>query len=287
MDLKLETSNVSRAVVSTIDDDVLLDNEVGVPTPAEARHIKLARCGTFVNLESNVSVSLLVNILPCPKIDFDQVNCAGAVLADLHRRRSIGLLPDGQSAEFVFHVRDLRSFSLSNTMLVNSEALQCLQIVRSELHPNNHVWGAEPSSNGIKESLSVYGLFHFLARTPQGRVELRKMFLRPTLDLAIISERHRSVSLFIRPDNVEHVKQVGAALRKVQNAKASIIQLRRGVDSPSSGKSFDKGAWAVLRNFAAQALKLREALGAMSNSDTAAIVGEVRPLRCSTTGCGS
>lgn len=152
-------------------------------------------------------------------------------------------------------------------MFVTLETLTSLQIVQSELHPNSQVWGPDPKGNGSKESLSVYGLFHHLASTTQGRTSLRKMFLRPTLNMDIIAERQLTISLFLRPENSDSLQQIGAILRKVKNIKSIIVQLRKGIDSPLTGRSFDKGVWATLRGFAAQTLRLRETVASLSGNN--------------------
>ena len=214
-------------------------------------------------------------VFDCSEAYSVQANCAGAVLADLHRRRSVGFLPDGQKSEFVFHVQSLESFSLSETMFISSEALQSLQIMRAEVHLNSQIWGPEPGDSGVKEDLSVYGLLHLLAYTPQGRNTLRQMFLRPSLNIDLIEERQQTISLLLHSENSEMISQAGAVLRRVKNAKTAISQLRRGVDSPSSGRSFERGAWAILRGFSSQALRLREILGSVSGGEVVHTVRKV------------
>lgn len=149
-------------------------------------------------------------------------------------------------------------FSLSDYMLINTDMLLSLQIVQSELHPNSQTWGLGASASGQKESLSLYGLFHHLTCTPQGRIRLRQIFLQPTLNLDTLSQRQRTISLLSRPENDERARQAVSILRKMTNVRTAIVQLRRGVDALSGGQSFDRGVWATLRQFAAQALKLKE-----------------------------
>jgi DNA mismatch repair protein MSH5 len=80
-----------------------------------------------------------------------------------------------------------------------------------------------------------------LAVTPQGRNTLRLMFLRPSLDLGLIEERQRTISVFMRPDNAELVKQTSQVLKRVKNARSAVSNLKRGIDSPSFKQSFDRG----------------------------------------------
>lgn len=166
-------------------------------------------------------------------------------------------------------------FSLSDYMFVSAESLQSLQILRSELHPNGQAWGPDPNGTGTRESLSVYGLFHLLAFTPQGRYALRQMFLRPSMDIHLITERQQTISLFLRPENADIIKQADQLLKKIKNVKLAIYQLQRGVDSPSSGRSFDRGVWATLRGFAAHTLRLREIVVNLPDFDAVRIARTV------------
>lgn len=126
-------------------------------------------------------------------------------------------------------------------MYVSAETMESLQIVQSELHPNSQVWGPDPNGGGSKESLSVYGLFHMLAVTPQGRHALRLIFLRPSLDLRLIEERQRTIAVLMRPENAELVKQTSQVLKRVKNSRSAVSNLKRGIDSPSFKQSFDRG----------------------------------------------
>lgn len=201
------------------------------------------------------------------------MTCAGAVLAELHRRRSTGCLPDGQSASSVFYATSVQLFSLANHVFVNMETLQSLQIVHSELHPNSQIWGPDPNGIGAKESLSIYGLFHHLASTTQGRTCLRQLMIRPTVDMDTIAERQRVIVLLLRPENAEKTTQAASILRKIRNVRTTVSQLRKGIDCPSTGRSFDRGVWATLRRFASQTLKLREVVGTLCGSEA---VGTIR-----------
>lgn len=192
----------------------------------------------------------------CEAHSLQQINCAGAILGDLHRRRSVGFLPDGQRAEIVFHVASLKMFSISDYMFISAEAMQALQIVQAELHPNCQTWGVDSSSTSSKESLSVYGLFHKIACTSQGRSSLRQMFLRPTLKASTIMERQHSISQLLRPENFDLVKDAGTILRKLRNVKLAITHLQKGVNLPASGVSLDRSVWATIRGFAAHVLDL-------------------------------
>lgn len=203
------------------------------------------------------------------------MNCAGAILVELDRRRSVGLLPDGQSAEYVFRVLSVDMFTLSDQMYISSDDLLSLQILKSENHPDSQSWGPDVSSQGSKESLSIYGLFHLLAGTPQGRCRLREVFLRPTLKTNTLVDRQRAIGMLLRPDNADRLKQLASTLRKIKNVKTMIVQLTKGADVPSSGRSFDKGVWFSLRQFSAQVLRLREVVASFTGCEHIAVLQQV------------
>ncbi|KAM0339469.1 hypothetical protein ACHAPU_010916 [Fusarium lateritium] len=149
-------------------------------------------------------------------------------------------------------------------MYVSTDALLSLQILQTELHPNSQAWGPDSNKGNAKESLSVYGLFHHLACTPQGRAQLRQIFLRPLLDLTVIAERQRTIAVLLQPDNIDKLPQLASILRKVRNMRTTLAQLKKGIEFPSAGQSFDRGVWATIQKFTAQALALRETMALLS-----------------------
>ena len=136
--------------------------------------------------------------------------------------------------------------SLAHSMFINTDTLHSLQIIETESHPNSQNQG--PRSSGAKEGLSVYGIFHHLARTPQGRLRLRQWFLRPTMDVGILKQRQISISIFVRPDNVVQVEELSKNLRGLSHIRSHILKLRKGVTLNLSSKSVNaKSIWSIIR----------------------------------------
>lgn len=154
-------------------------------------------------------------------------------------------------------------FSLFNSMFINADTILALQIMQPEFHPNSHQRGSGASSSGSKESLSVYGLFHRHAHTKQGRDKLRKLFLRPSLDMELIDCRQRSIAFFSLPSNAEFVSALSKALAKVANMKNCVALLRKGVDNQGHKVSVHNNVWATLQKFSAHTLQIRELLKGM------------------------
>ncbi|KAF3764856.1 hypothetical protein M406DRAFT_259223 [Cryphonectria parasitica EP155] len=217
-------------------------------------HARLLRLATFVNLDSRFSVG-----------------CAGAVLSDVQRRRAAEYLPNDPDAGLAFRVRSIEMFTLSNAMFVNADALTSLQILGSEHHPNYINQGLGRSTSGAKEGLSVYGLFHVLTHTARGKLKLRQMFLRPSIDLELIHERQRTISVFLRAENNADISRICKILRRIKNIKTYLVQLKKGANLTGGQSPGARTTWATLQAFSAYAIELREAVSRLQGVDTLAI----------------
>lgn len=169
-------------------------------------------------------------------------------------------------------------------MFVNPDTLTSLQIIGSEAHPNKY-------SPGSKESLSLFGLFKNRAVTPQGRFRLRQMFLRPSIDLAVIYDRQRSLTVFLRPENHDALRAIHRNLGQITNMRGIMNCLERGVESRARrAKTVSEFAWATLLRFSSGILEIwhyirsLEGLGGLSalrcvldniSTEEIAVVGEI------------
>ncbi|KAJ9201270.1 hypothetical protein DTO164E3_3577 [Paecilomyces variotii] len=206
-------------------DDQVDADEVGF-TAQEGKLLRLTGC---IDLENTISVG-----------------CAGAVLTYLQRRKATEYLPSDPEVNRL-SVRSIEMFTLKGTMFINIDTLSSLQILQSESHPNAFNQGPGRTSSGSKEGLSIYGLFHHLARTPQGKARLRQLFLRPSIDLDTINSRQRFITVSVRPDNSPALEKMVSALKKIKNLHPVMINLRKGV-SVGGGKvtGFKTTVWATL-----------------------------------------
>ena len=131
---------------------------------------------------------------------------------------------------------------------LSSETLTALQIIHAESHPNSLNQGPTNGASGSKEGLSVYGLFHHYARTPQGKYLLRQHFLRPSLDLDTIAARHTAISVFLRADNGPHVENMNKSLKSIKNIKPVLMHLRKGMSNGGGKNGISNGVWSSLRS---------------------------------------
>jgi DNA mismatch repair protein MSH5 len=156
-------------------------------------------------------------------------------------------------------------------MFINADTLHSLQVLSAESHPHSHNRGPKASS-GAKEGLSVYGLFHHLAQTSQGRFLLRQQFLRPSLKLDVINERLNAVGVFSRPDNDSTLQTLVQSLKSVGNMRVMIANLRKGVSGSTKGKGgFSKSIWTSIRAFAFHSLKIKDTIQEVLGGETLAI----------------
>ncbi|KAF2495890.1 hypothetical protein BU16DRAFT_560749 [Lophium mytilinum] len=223
------------------------------------RHEQLLRLSGWIDVESRLTVG-----------------CAGALISYLQRRRAAGFLPGDKAAHLVFRISTLEMFTLRDTMFINADTLQSLQILQSESHPHTHNQGPTKGSSGSKEGLSVYGLFHHLARTPQGKYLLRQYFLRPSLNLDVIHERLETISIFVRPENAEPLEMLVKSLQSIKNIRVIMINLRKGVGGgPAKGGGIAKSIWAGIRLFVYHALKIKDTFQDVTGGERLAIRAKI------------
>ncbi|GKZ42071.1 mutS protein msh5 [Aspergillus brasiliensis] len=199
------------------------------------------------------------------------IGCAGAILAYLQRRRASMSMSNDRASE-ILRVSSVEMFTLSGTMFVNGRTLLSLQIMESESHPSMVNQGPGRKSTSSKEGLSVYGLFQRFACTPQGRHRLKQMFLRPSVELDVINERHSFISVYLRADNSDALDKMVKALKHVKNLHYVILNLRKGI-STGSGKimGFKTTVWATLLAFSFYGIDIRDALRETSGGTNLAL----------------
>lgn len=167
-------------------------------------------------------------------------------------------------------------FSLTDMMFVNADTLSSLQIIQSESHPNSHMQGPNKSTSGSKESLSVFGLFYHLASTPQGKQKLRKMFLRPSIDMSVIQERLQTIGILLLPENRPILQDIQKSLKSIKDIRTVVIHLQKGI-SGGSGKATaaKSGVWNSILLFSFHSLKILDSLRVLVGDETM-IAGKVR-----------
>ncbi|KAI4754544.1 hypothetical protein E4T52_13305 [Aureobasidium sp. EXF-3400] len=204
------------------------------------------------------------------------VGCAGAVLAYIYRKRAATFLPGDMAAQTMHRISTIEMFTLAGSMFVNADTLLSLQIIQSESHPHSHNQGPAKANSGSKEGLSVYGLFHGLARTPQGKLLLRQYFLRPATNPEVINERLDSISLLLRSENSEQMETLVKNLSSIKNMRAVMINLRKGINGTKAGqKGPSNSIWTGIRLFAYHALQIKDCFQQIIGGERLAIRNKV------------
>ncbi|KAL1607764.1 hypothetical protein SLS60_002700 [Paraconiothyrium brasiliense] len=127
--------------------------------------------------------------------------------------------------------------------------------------------------SGSKEGLSVFGLFHHLARTPQGKHLLRQYFLRPSLNLDTVHERLDTIHTFLRPENSAPFDAIVNSLKSTGNMRTTLISLRKGITAGAgkTGKRTSSSLWMSIRRFAFHVLKIKETFQGILGGDRLAV----------------
>ncbi|KAL4790251.1 DNA mismatch repair protein Msh5 [Aspergillus venezuelensis] len=216
-----------------------LDTEHLDFTLEEGRHLHM---GSSLDLDNKVTLG-----------------CAGAILTYLQRRRSSDIVSGGADTG-LYQVASFEMSTLDGTMFVNSRTLTALQIIESESHPSMVNQGPGKRSSS-KEGLSVYGLFQRFACTPQGKQRLRQIFLRPSVQLDVIRERHDFIGVYLKADNYNPMNKMIKGLKHIKNLRPVMINLQKGI-STGSGKvtGFKATVWATLLAFAFYGIDVHDAL---------------------------
>ncbi|ETN41594.1 uncharacterized protein HMPREF1541_03530 [Cyphellophora europaea CBS 101466] len=228
-------------------DDDTFEGTPGTPDfGLSSRQGALIQVSAWLDLDSKVSIG-----------------CLGAVIGYLRRRRSSEYLQHDPDAQFAHRISCLEMFTLKNTMFVNADTLSSLQIIMPETHPNAFNQG--PGTTGSKESLSLLGLFVALAKTPQGKARLRRLFLRPSMDIDEINSRLDFVSIFARADNQTISIKLSKSLSKIKNLRNVMTMLHKGIEAGNKQGGFKSGVWSTLLEFCYYTISivedLREVIG--------------------------
>ncbi|XP_051921783.1 mutS protein homolog 5 isoform X2 [Hippocampus zosterae] len=144
-------------------------------------------------------------------ISFDSplmLRALGALLKCLDRRRVGVELEDSSVAVPILH---FNAYTLKGVVYIDRDAYSVLQIFKSELHPSVY-----KLHSGEKEGFSLYGILNCCS-CRFGSKLLRRWFLRPTVDLAVLRRRQEVIRFFTSPRNSDFLNTLRASLRNIRN----------------------------------------------------------------------
>uniref|UniRef100_A0A3B5B9S0 MutS homolog 5 n=1 Tax=Stegastes partitus TaxID=144197 RepID=A0A3B5B9S0_9TELE len=176
-------------------------------------------CSNFAGLEVGKQRLLSANLpfLPACISDRDRISylsscisfdsplmvrkAVGALLKCLDRRR-VGVELEDSSVGVPI---------LKGVVCIDRDTYSVLQIFKSELHPSVY-----KLHSGEKEGLSLYGILN-RCRCKFGSKLLRRWFLRPTQDLAVLHRRQEVICFFTSPRNSDVLTTLQSSLRNIRN----------------------------------------------------------------------
>ncbi|KAI8819391.1 muts domain V-domain-containing protein [Fimicolochytrium jonesii] len=167
----------------------------------------------------------------------EMVCCAGALLNYISKAKLTGAILE---RNIDMEVAKVEQFNLKKYMQINADAMWSLQIFQDEAHPNMF-------SKRSKEGLSLFGILDN-TKTPLGRTLLKQWFLRPSMEVEVIRQRHAAVEFFLMTDIRYEVDQLRAALRNIKNIPRALRKMKSKATIPE---------WQMILKFAYYSLKVR------------------------------
>ncbi|KAK6359117.1 MutS protein msh5 [Orbilia brochopaga] len=193
--------------------------------------------------------------------NYVSVGCAGAVLIYIRRKLKIQN-PFADSGAPNDGVSRLKLWTMANSMFINADTMTSLQIFGSESHP-----AVKAQMADIKGGVSLFNLVN-KTRTPQGSHYLKQMFLRPSLDIAVITARHNAIHTLNRPDNSNAVGGLNKSLKRVPDMIRTLTKLKKGgstgapaqievLQNKKKAKTASTRTWVLISQFVSNAIKIR------------------------------
>ncbi|XP_066950596.1 mutS protein homolog 5-like [Macrobrachium rosenbergii] len=121
-------------------------------------------------------------------------------------------------------VLGIHIYAMEDLTQLDEETACALQLFSEDQHPASSKSGKYSAS---KEGLSVYAL---LSRTscPMSPPILRRLLLRPVMDLEVLQSRYALVQWGIDPVNLETVRNIQASMKKITNVPHVMNRLHQG-----------------------------------------------------------
>ncbi|KAL2083859.1 hypothetical protein ACEWY4_019377 [Coilia grayii] len=136
------------------------------------------------------------------------VRAVGALLKCLDKRR-VGVELEDSSVGVP--ILQFRVYALNDMVYMDKDTYSVLQIFKSELHPSVY-----KLKSGEKEGLSLFGILN-RCKSAFGSKLLRKWFLQPTRDMAVLWRRKEVVQFFTSPRNSDTFKVLQGCLRNIRS----------------------------------------------------------------------
>ena len=124
-------------------------------------------------------------------------------------------------------------------------------------------------------------------KTKTGSFLLKQWFLRPSLSLPLLQQRHSAISCFLRSENTHIVAVIGKSLTRIRNIPKVLTALRKGKAKASDWSSIlqvgvtNKGTdlliYAYISKFSCRCLKIRSLIHELEDWTNQEILVKVIP----------
>ena len=181
-----------------------------------------------------------------------QVCAAGALLAILHQA---GHLTPHRSEQgttcAALYVEEVSEVSVDGFLTVDAASMHALQIFQEDKHPSAMGIGSS------KEGFSVFGILNSCVSS-MGQRLLRLWFLRPIINLQVLSGRQDPIAYFMQSPDI--MKTITDALRKTRDVTELLRRLR------CTQGLLDTKDFSQVLNSITNLLSLRDIFGSLAST---------------------
>ncbi|CAL8290801.1 unnamed protein product [Merluccius merluccius] len=173
-------------------------------------------------------------------ISFDSplmLRSLGALLKCLDRRR-VGVELEDSSVGVP--ILQFHTYTLTGVVYVDRDTYSVLQIFKSELHPSVY-----KLQSGQKEGLSLYGILN-RCKCKFGSRLLRRWFLRPTRDMAVLHRRQEAIRFFASPRNSDTAGTLQSLLRNIRSIPTLLRRMSLSHTKASDWQSLYKTVYSAV-----------------------------------------
>ncbi|XP_038048492.1 mutS protein homolog 5-like isoform X2 [Patiria miniata] len=174
-------------------------------------------------------------------IPFDclcMVRAVGGLLKYLEKRR-VGVELEGYNVRVP--VLSIRMFSLEHIVSVDENTYSALQIFQKERHPSAY----KSAGSGAKEGLSLFGILN-KTKSVVGSKLMRVWFMRPSCDLALLTQRQNAIAFFLASVNTEVTSTLQECLKQVKNVARILKQMRQAQASVGDWQALYKTTYNAI-----------------------------------------
>jgi len=176
------------------------------------------------------------------------IRATGGLIRYLEKKRvSVGL----ESADVRTPISMFQTFSLKNSVYLDKNSYNSLQIFRRVSHPSAYKISS-------REGLSLYRVLNRTA-THIGQKLMKTWFCRPTCDANVLNRRFEAVAYFIDPKNEEATKNIKDSLRNIKNVSRMIARMKTA--------SLSVADWIGLSKTVQNALRIADTCRAVALSN--------------------